>query len=139
VNADLRVSSSAVSTDFTVRLCDVHPDGTSVSICDGIRRVRCEPDEVLDVQVGLGATSYVFLAGHRIRVQVSSSNSPRFDVNPNTGGRAWDTEEVLTARQQVHFGGQDGSRIILPVVPDRGDESLLGPDRPSTSGRKEEA
>ena len=117
VNADLRVSSSAVSTDFTVRLCDVHPDGRSVSICDGIRRVRCEPDEAFNVQVGLGATSYVFLEGHRLRVQVSSSNSPRFDVNPNTGTRAWDAEEVVTARQVVHFGGPDGSRIILPVVP----------------------
>jgi hypothetical protein len=139
VNADLRVASTAVSTDFTVRLCDVHPDGTSVSICDGIRRVRCEPDEVIDVQVGLGATSYVFLEGHRLRVQVSSSNSPRFDINPNTGGRAWDTEEVLTAHQRVHFGGEGGSRIILPVVPDGADESPLGSNQPSTSDRREES
>ena len=117
LNAELRVSSSAVSTDFTVRLCDVHPDGRSVSVCDGIRRALCEPGEVFDVQVGLGATSHVFLEGHRVRVQVSSSNSPRFDVNPNTGGRAWDTEDVAVARQVVHFGGPDGSRIILPIVP----------------------
>ncbi|WP_413768834.1 CocE/NonD family hydrolase [Rhodococcus pyridinivorans] len=117
VHADLRVSTSAVSTDFTVRLCDVHPDGTSVSVCDGIRRVGCEPDHAIDVRVGLGATSYVFLAGHRLRVQVSSSNSPRFDVNPNTGGRAWDSEEVVTAHQKVYFGGPDGSRLVLPVVP----------------------
>jgi putative CocE/NonD family hydrolase len=72
---------------------------------------------VFSVRVCLGATSYVFLKGHRLRVQVSSSNSPRFDVNPNTGGRAWDTEEIVTAHQQVHFGGPEGSRIILPVVP----------------------
>jgi len=119
VRADLQVSSSAVSTDFTVRLCDVHPDGTSMSVCDGIRRVRCEQDDALDVGVELGATSHVFLQGHRLRVQVSSSNSPRFDVNPNTGGRAWDTDEVVIARQRVHFGGPNGSRIVLPVVPER--------------------
>ncbi len=124
VNADLRVSSSAVSTDFTVRLCDVHPDGKSLSVCDGIRRVRCEPDAGLAVRVALGATSYVFLKGHRIRVQVSSSNSPRFDVNLNTGGRAWDSDEVVKARQQVHFGGSDGSRIVLPVVPAASDASM---------------
>jgi uncharacterized protein len=118
VNAELQVSSSAVSTDFTVRLCDVHPDGRSFSVCDGIRRVNCEPDDVFNVKVRLGATSHVFLTGHRIRVQISSSNSPRFDVNPNTGGRAWDTNVVVTARQRVHFGGPDGSRIILPVVPE---------------------
>jgi putative CocE/NonD family hydrolase len=117
VDAVLRVSTSAVSTDFTVRLCDVHPDGTSVSVCDGIRRIRCEPGEVLDAEVSLGATSYVFLRGHRIRIQVSSSNSPRFDINPNTGGRAWDSRETVTAHQQVHLGGPDGSRIVLPVVP----------------------
>ena len=117
VNADLRVSTSAVSTDFTVRLCDVHPDGRSVSVCDGVRRIRCEPGEVFNVEVGLGATSYVFLEGHRLRVQVSSSNSPRFDVNPNTGGRAWGSEVFVKALQHVHFGGPDGSRILLPVVP----------------------
>ncbi|WP_051406451.1 CocE/NonD family hydrolase [Williamsia sp. D3] len=117
VNADLRVSSSAVSTDFTVRLCDVHPDGKSVSVCDGIRRVRCEAGDAFNVQVGLGATSHVFLKGHRLRIQVSSSNSPRFDVNPNTGARAWDTDETVTAHQQVHFGGPDGSRIVLPIIP----------------------
>lgn len=119
VRADLQVSSSAVSTDFTVRLCDVHPDGTSISVCDGIRRVTCGQDDSLDVGVELGATSHVFLQGHRLRVQVSSSNSPRFDVNPNTGGRAWDTDEVVVATQRVHFGGPRGSRIVLPVVPER--------------------
>jgi putative CocE/NonD family hydrolase len=138
VNADLKVSSSAVSTDFTVRLCDVYPDGRSVSVCDGIRRVRCEPDEPSNVDVALGATSYVFLKGHRLRVQVSSSNSPRFDVNPNTGERAWDSEQVLTAHQQVYFGGPHGSRIILPVVPE-GDEPPLARNERRKSGHQGEA
>lgn len=137
VHADLRVSSTAVSTDFTVRLCDVHPDGRSVSVCDGIRRVRRVPGDAFNVEVGLGATSHVFLAGHRLRVQVSSSNSPRFDVNPNTGGRAWDSAEVVVARQQVHFGGSDGSRIILPVVPDGADEPASGVAEPGTAHRKD--
>lgn len=117
VAAALRVTSTAVSTDVVVRLCDLHPDGTSVSVCDGIRRVDCVPGGPVDVDVSLGATSHVFLAGHRLRVQVASSSSPRFDVNPGTGGRAWDSAETVVARQHVLVGGSGASRIVLPVVP----------------------
>lgn len=117
VRAQLWVSSSAPCTDFTAKLVDVHQDGTSISVCDGVRRVRLDGDGPQQVTVELGATAVRFPAGHRIRLQVSSSNFPRFDPNPNTGAGAFDEDSPVTARQQVHHGGgPDASALQLAVL-----------------------
>src|SRR6202030_2854610 len=95
ITAKLFVSSDCPDTDFTVKLCDVYPDGRSMLVTDGILRARyhksfekealLEPGHVYELNVDLWSTSLVFNKGHRIRVAVSSSNSPRFEANPNTG------------------------------------------------------
>ena len=95
IAAKLFVSSDCPDTDFTVKLCDVYPDGRSMLVTDGILRARyhksfeeesfLKPGQVYELNVDLWSTSLVFNKGHRIRVAVSSSNSPRFEANPNTG------------------------------------------------------
>jgi putative CocE/NonD family hydrolase len=92
----LYASSSARDTDFTGKLVDVFPGGRAALVTDGIVRARyrdsrsspapLDPGEVVKLEIELGATSYVFPAGHRIRLEVSSSSFPRFDRNTNTGG-----------------------------------------------------
>jgi putative CocE/NonD family hydrolase len=96
LTATLHVASSARDTDFTAALLDIYPDGRAIGIADGILRLRYRngfaeqqpamPGEVYEIEVDLAATSNVFKAGHRIGVEVSSSNFPRFDRNPNHGG-----------------------------------------------------
>jgi predicted acyl esterase len=126
VTAALYVESDCPDTDFTAKLCDVYPDGRSMNICDGLMRMRhrngfdridlLEPGEVVPVDVDLWSTSLVFNQGHRIRVEISSSNYPRFDVNPNTGWPAWPFCPVRVARNTVHCSGTHASFIELPVV-----------------------
>lgn len=128
IRAILRVSTDAPDTDFSVRLTDVYPDGRSMLLCDGIRRLRYHqsfeqphmvpPGEIVELEVDLWSTSIVFNAGHSIRVAVTSSNYPRFSANPNTGAPRDDTGETHVAVNTIYFGGEDGSRIILPVVAD---------------------
>src|SRR5262249_37721712 len=111
--AKLSVSSDAPDTDFTAKLVDVYPDGYAMNLCDGIKRARyrkgyrrgelMEPGEVYEIEVDLGPTSNLFVPGHRIRLDISSSSFPRFDVNPNTGeplGRHTHTE---VARNTIHL------------------------------------
>ena len=100
MTGDLKVifyaSSDALDTDFTAKLTDVYPDGRSMLIADGIIRARYRnslsrpelmtPGTIYRLEIDLWATSIVFNTGHRIRLAISSSNYPRFDVNPNTGG-----------------------------------------------------
>jgi len=127
VSARLWASTSAVDTDFTVKLVDVNPDGSAFNICDGVTRLRFRPEApglvtagiVQEVDVRLTPTSYVFKAGHRLRVQVSSSNFPLFDPNPNTGkSLLTDTSnEMVVATQTVFEGGATPSHILLPVIP----------------------
>ncbi|NGY62580.1 CocE/NonD family hydrolase [Lentzea sp. NEAU-D13] len=124
----LHVSSSAPDTDFTGKLVDVHPDGRAILLCEGIQRVRyrdsltdpafMEPGEVYELTVDVGVTSNVFLPGHRIRLEVSSSNFPRYDRNTNTGGTiATDTADDLTvAINRVHHGPAHPSRLVLPLI-----------------------
>lgn len=124
----LHVSSSAPDTDFTGKLVDVHPDGRAILLCEGIQRVRyrdsltdpalMEPGTVYELTIDIGVTSNVFLAGHRIRLEVSSSNFPRYDRNTNTGGTiATDTEDDLTiAVNRVHHGPAHPSRLVLPLI-----------------------
>ena len=128
VEVVLFVSSSAPDTDFTAKLVDVWPDGRAESLTDGILRARyrnslsepvpLEPGEVYEIRVDLVATSNVFAAGHRIRLEVSSSNFPRFDRNTNTGGViARETaDEFQPALNRVHHSPNHPSRLVLPII-----------------------
>lgn len=115
VGAVVHVASDASTTDWVVRLCDVDPSGVSRNVVDGIRRVEVVPGEVTEVQVDLWSTSYVFRAGHQLRVQVASSNFPRWDRNFGTASGS--VEDAVTARQSVVHDAQRPSRVVLPVIP----------------------
>jgi uncharacterized protein len=117
IRALLHVATDAPSTDWVVRLCDVHPAGTSRNIVDGIVRSVAQPDEFTAQDVDLWSTSHVFRAGHRIRVQVTSSNFPRWARNFNTGEAVEDGTHTRTAQQQIARDAARPSRIILPVIP----------------------
>lgn len=128
VSVKLFVSSSAVDTDFTAKLVDVFPDGKAINLCDGILRTRyrgglateelMEPGTVYEITVDMTATSNVFLAGHRIRLDVSSSNFPRYDRNTNTGGViARESEgQMVPAVNHIHHGPNHPSRLVLPII-----------------------
>jgi putative CocE/NonD family hydrolase len=119
VRAVLHVATDAPSTDWVVRLCDVDPAGTSRNIVDGIVRSVAPPDEFTAQDVDLWSTSHVFRAGHRIRVQVTSSNFPRWARNFNTGEPVEDGTRTRTAQQRIAHDAARPSRIILPVIPHR--------------------
>lgn len=111
--------SDAPNSDFTAKLIDVHPNGKAYNLCDGIIRTDftqglAEPQKL---EISLGATSNVFKVGHKIRLDISSSNFPRFDRNPNTGERACDATRFVTAQQKIFHGGKYSTKIILPVIP----------------------
>ena len=122
----LYVSSSARDTDFTAKLVDVYPDGTAFNVQEGILRARyregyeqevwMEPDGVYEVRVSLDVTSNYFGPGHRVRLEVSSSNFPRFDRNLNTGGKNYDETEWVVAKNTVHHSTEYPSHILLPLV-----------------------
>jgi putative CocE/NonD family hydrolase len=127
VSLVLHASSSALDTDFTGKLVDVFPDGRAIYLTDGILRARyrnslaapelLDPGRVYELAVDLGPTSNVFLPGHRIRLEVSSSNFPRYDRNTNTGGRiAYDTAEPVVAVNTVRHGPNHPSRLVLPII-----------------------
>jgi putative CocE/NonD family hydrolase len=124
----LHASSSALDTDFTGKLVDVHPDGRAEILCDGILRARfreslaeprpLEPGEVYELRVRVGATANVFRPGHRIRLEVSSSNFPRFDRNPNTGGEPGSegADAFVVAHNRVFHDERRPSHLVLPLV-----------------------
>jgi putative CocE/NonD family hydrolase len=119
----LYVSTTAASTDFTGKLVDVHPDGRAYNVSDGILRVGTGTKTAVvagrptKIALELWPTRMLFRQGHRIRLEVSRSNYPRFDRNPNTGGNiATETHSVI-AGQTVYHGSETRSRIILPVIP----------------------
>ena len=126
VEVTLFVSSNAKDTDFTVKLIDVYPDGRAYNLDETIQRVRyrdgydkevfMEPGRTYEVKLGPLNTSNWFAPGHRIRIEVSSSNFPRFDRNLNTGGRNYDEKVPFTALNAVHNGRATPSRITLTVV-----------------------
>ena len=123
----LWASSSATDTDFTAKLVDVFPDGTARMLNDGILRARYRngktapalltPGEPVELTIDAGATSNQFAAGHRIRLEISSSNFPRFDRNPNTGAAFGEGAELRRAEQTVFHDRARPSRIVLPIVP----------------------
>ncbi len=109
------------------RLRQVHPSGFAQNIQDGIIRARhresletsslIEPGRVYRYEIDLWASSNVFLRGHRMRVEITSSNFPRFDRNPNTGRPFGDDEEKIRATQTIFHTSQYPSHIVLPVIP----------------------
>ena len=123
----LFASTDVRDTDFTAKLVDVDPDGYAVNLCDGIIRGRyrestshqrlLEPGTIYEFTIDLWPTSNVFKKGHRIRVDVSSSNFPRFDRNPNTGNKFGQDAEMKVAHQQVFHDREHPSHIILPLIP----------------------
>lgn len=115
VRAVLEVESSAPAADWVVRLCDVHPDGRSFNLCDGIARIPAGADRPRRVEVDLWSTCNVFGPGHRLRVHVTASSFPRWDRNLNTGDQS--SSATLIARQVIHHGSEWASWIELPVVP----------------------
>ncbi|MFA6562683.1 MAG: CocE/NonD family hydrolase [Verrucomicrobiia bacterium] len=123
----LYAASTAKDTDWTGKLVDVWPDGRAINLCDGILRARCresadkpkliEPGKVYRYEIDLWVTSNVFLPGHRIRVEISSSNFPRFDRNPNTGHPFGADVERQKATQTIYHDTTHPSHILLPVIP----------------------
>lgn len=129
VKAVLYASSSSRDTDWVVRLCDVWPDGRSIKVCDGILRARYRdqsmkesllvPDEVYRFDVDLWAAAQSFLPGHRLRVQVTSSDFPRHDPNLNTGGLFGEETEGVVASNTVFHDESRPSHVLLPKIPGR--------------------
>jgi len=117
IKVTLWACSTATSTDFVARLCDVHPDGRSINLTDGILRVQVEPGEPAEHVIDLWATSNLFRAGHRLRLQVTSSSFPRWDRNLNTGQPAGAGSEPKPARQTILHDRAHPSRVTIPVVP----------------------
>lgn len=127
ISVKLWIASSARDTDFTAKLVDVFPDGTARALTDGILRARYReskthpvlltPGQPVEITIDVGATSNLFKAGHRIRLDISSSNFPRFDRNPNTGGVFGEDSKLLRAEQTILHDATHPSRLVLPVVP----------------------
>ena len=126
VGAVLYAATSAPDTDWVVKLCDVHPDGRTLNVCDGILRARyrtswdaptlVEPGSVERYEIDLWATSQLFRAGHRIRVLVTSSDFPRYDRNPNTGALGVEAAALEPARQRIFRDADRASHLLLPIV-----------------------
>lgn len=126
IHVILHVVTSAEDTDFTAKLVDVYPDGRAVILCDGILRLRYRqglerpavyvPGAVERIDIDAGVTSNLFLAGHRIRVDVTSSNFPKYDRNLNTQAPLADEKRLRIARQEIRHGGEWDSHVLLPVV-----------------------
>ncbi len=120
-------SSSAADTDFTAKLVDVFPDGSAINITEGILRAKYResqeapslltPGKVYSLTLDLWATSNVFRAGHRIRLEVSSSNFPRFDRNLNTGESAATSAKWATAANTILHDAAHPSVLLLPIIP----------------------
>ena len=123
----LHAATDGLDTDWTAKLVDVSRTGYAMNLCDGILRARyhdsfadpnlLEPGLVYEYTIDVGATANVFRKGHRIRIEISSSNFPRFDRNPNTGHPFGQDAELRTAKQTVLHSRDYPSRIVLPVMP----------------------
>ena len=126
IESTLYVSSDAKDTDFTIKLIDVHPDGSAYNLDETIQRVRyregydkevfMEKGKVYKVDLTAMSTSNFFKKGHRIRVEISSSNFPRFTRNLNTGGDNYNESTGVVARNKVHHSSEYPSQIRLPIV-----------------------
>jgi putative CocE/NonD family hydrolase len=127
ITVELWASSNAVDTDFTAKLIDVRPDGYAMNLLDGMIRARyrdsttdpelMEPNKPYRFTIDLWATSNVFLPGHQIRLEISSSNFPRFDRNLNTGQPFGEGDAGTLASQTIYHQTDRPSAVILPVIP----------------------
>ncbi len=123
----LYAASSAPDTDFTAKLVDVRPDGYAQNLVDGMIRARyresrshpslLSPGEPTRFEIDCWATSHVFKAGHCIRIEISSSNFPRFDRNLNTGEDQATGTRFVSAEQTVFHDAARASHVMLPVIP----------------------
>jgi hypothetical protein len=133
---ELYATSSAPDTDWVARLIDVAPDGLARDVCMGLVRARyrngierpklIKPGEVVKYTIRLGPTSNAFLPGHRIRLDVTSSDFPNYDRNHNTAADQNADARLEVAWQTVHHGKKTPSRIILPWVPNPGNTRAGG-------------
>ena len=127
IEVRLWASTSAMDTDFSAKLVDVSPRGFAMNLADNLVRARyrnslekeelLEPGRLYEFRIDLFGASNVFKKGHRIRVDISSSNFPRFNRNPNTGGSLADETELRPALQTIHHDAAGPSHIVLPVMP----------------------
>ena len=128
VTVELYASSSAVDTDFTAKLVDVHPDGYAQNLAGGILRARyrdsperaelMKPGEIYRFSIDLWATSNVFLKGHKVRLEISSSNFPRFDRNLNTGGDQANSSRWVKAQNTIfHDAAHPPALVVLSPRP----------------------
>ena len=126
IESTLYVSSDVKDTDFTIKLIDVYPDGSAYNLDETIQRARyregydkevfMEEGEVYKIDLTPMSTSNYFKKGHRIRIEVSSSNFPRFARNLNTGGNNYDEKEGIVAHNKIHHSKAYPSQITLPIV-----------------------
>ena len=128
IELKLYAASSAVDTDFTAVLTEVLADGTAIHISEGIRRASfreslenptlIEPGRVYEIPIEIWETSWEFQAGSRIRLEVSSSNFPRFARNLNTGNPLGKSAEMKVATQTIYHDDRYPSHVVLPIIPD---------------------
>ncbi|MDA3911349.1 MAG: CocE/NonD family hydrolase [Bacteroidales bacterium] len=127
IHVNLYVSSNRPDTDFAVRLCDVYPDGRSILLLDGIYRMRFRngfeqtnesfmtAGEVYPIEIVLPSIAHSFLSNHKLRVDISSSNYPRFHRNINNGEALYSSGDTLTALNAVHHNADHSSSLLLPI------------------------
>ena len=123
----LFASTSVRDTDFTAKLIDVYPDGRAYNVADNITRARYRksvfepelvtPGEVIEYIINMGHSSQLFRKGHRIRIDISSSNFPAFDRNMNTGNPIGEDARGIPAMQTIYHQSEYPSHIVLPVIP----------------------
>lgn len=128
VKAILSVSSNCTDTDFTAKLIDVHPDGNAMLVLDNILRARYResmrdpvlmtPDHIYEITINLGDISYIFEAGHKIQIDISSSNFPKYDRNLNSGGDLYNEteEDIQIALNTIHHDDDFKSYVVLPII-----------------------
>lgn len=126
ITVKLWAASEALDTDFVARLVDVHPDGFSQNLVDGIIRARYRhgdtpepltPGQVYEYTIDLWATANVFQAGHRIRLHIASASFPRWDRNPNTGAAFGQDDTLVATQQTIYHNAAHPSHVILPIIP----------------------
>ena len=132
VTARLHISSDCVDTDFMVKLVDVHPpsedypNGYAMNLCHGVLRARyregfdhetrLEPGRVYPITIDAFPTANRFVKGHRIRLDISSSNFPHFDVNPNSGEPEGHGRSPRVATNRIYMDAEHPSRVLLPIL-----------------------
>ena len=114
----LHVSTDVPNTDFTAKLVDVHPDGRAYNISNGIlRNTFADQKQPVAIEIKLWPTSILIKTGHKIRLEISSSDFPRFDRNPNTGRPIATETKMQIANQIIYHNQKMPSPLILPIIP----------------------